>query len=930
MLRHMAIDVTQETMLAGLEVGERAVEEAPARLGRYLVVEQIGAGGMGVVYAAYDPDLDRKVAVKLLRPTSELDTTDATSGRDRLLREAQAMAKLSHPNVVPVFDVGAMGEDVFVAMDFIDGHTLRAWLAARERAVDEILAAFAQAGRGLAAAHAAGLVHRDFKPDNVLVSEGRDGQRRVQVLDFGLAKPVDREDRLELSTGAHPVASLAGEDSLRADLTQTGAIMGTPAYMAPEQHRGQPTDARTDQFAFCVALWEALYRSRPFAGEDLMTLGFNVCRHRIQEPSADAKVPSRLQPILRRGLAADPGERHPDMGALLGALEPPPPSRIPNLILGAVGVGGLIAATVFALRPAPPAPAPAPPPPVCIDLDRALEGVWDGGRRVQLREHFAAIEAPWAASMGSIAVERIDGWAEAWVAARVDACEAHRVRGEQSEALATLRYACLDRRLSEADSQIAALAEADQGLASRADEVLDELPVLAPCADATGLQAVMPLPEDETKREQIAELRETMARSRASLLAGAFDEAVASSKGLVERAETIGWPPLVAEAAYREGANQLAKGNDEQGVPLLEEGVWLALESHHDQIAYDLLEELVFAIGYTKGDHATGRRWADLLVALEARNEASPRRRVAALNQLGMLEYKAGEHAAGAAYLREAIEIHEAAQLDELAIRSTLNTLGGIELATGEYEAAKRHFERSLELHEQAKGPDHPAVAFPLNNLALAHERLTEYDRAIELLERTLALLEAAHGEDHPNVGLVEMNIGGMLVLAGRVEEAGPRHDRALRILESKLGADHQIVGRALTMRGEYDLARNDLDAAQASLERGLHVREKALGKDHPDVALTAMWLGRVAQRRGRYADAATWLERALKLLEKGEPDPVDRGMCRMYLAQVRQARGRPQAEVDALVAQAREDFEAGGPTGARKLTELDAWVGGG
>ena len=271
-----------------LDTPERSGRVAPvlaqgARVGRYEIESFRGAGGLGLVYVARDPELGRRVALKLLK-------SDA-SDQVRLTREAQAMARVSHPNVVAVHDVGETQGRIFLAMELVDGVDLRQWLATPRRRV-EIVDAFRAAGRGLAAAHGAGLVHRDFKPENVLV----DREGRIRVTDFGLARAID---------GAPAPDELAA---------------GTPAYMAPEQHRGEHVDARTDQFAFCVALYEALYGERPFAGDDYESVRAAVLEGRVRPERAGARVPRTLRGILLRGLAPRPGDRWPTMEAILAAL----------------------------------------------------------------------------------------------------------------------------------------------------------------------------------------------------------------------------------------------------------------------------------------------------------------------------------------------------------------------------------------------------------------------------------------------------------------------------------------------------------------------------------------------------------------------------------------------------------------------------------
>jgi serine/threonine protein kinase len=293
------------------------------RVGRYLLLRPLGAGGMGVVYAAYDEELDRKVAIKLLRPAGHAHS----ERRTRILREAQAMARISHPNVVQVYEVGevaATSGQVFIAMEFIEGTTLAEWQ--RQRGWEEVLPAYLAAGQGLLAAHESGLVHRDFKPDNVLISA--DG--RPRVADFGLARTKGSEPSAGSSADA-PAPAAASPPSpgpagaspgslLVSPLTQAGTILGTPAYMSPEQHRGEATDSRCDQFSFCAALYEGLYKTLPFAGQTLAELRDNVLAGNLRRPPPHSLVPPKVYEALQRGLHNDPERRFPSMRELLTAL----------------------------------------------------------------------------------------------------------------------------------------------------------------------------------------------------------------------------------------------------------------------------------------------------------------------------------------------------------------------------------------------------------------------------------------------------------------------------------------------------------------------------------------------------------------------------------------------------------------------------------
>ena len=287
-------------------------------LGRYVVEGELGSGGMGLVYAAYDPELGRKVAIKLVRPPAS-GTVDPSQGRIRLLREAKAIAQLTHPNVIAIHDVGTFGEQVFIAMEYVEGSTLTDWLAAEHRSWPDVVTMFVQAGRGLAAAHAKGILHRDFKAENVLV--GKDG--RARVLDFGLARAMRTGSLQELESSDPQLSDKEASPRiamLGAPVTEPGRFLGTPPYMAPEQLMGELGDARTDQFSFCVALYEALYGELPFTGETVAALLEGMKKRAIKAPAKSSRVPSWLRRVLLRGLSPDRAERYESMDGLLEEL----------------------------------------------------------------------------------------------------------------------------------------------------------------------------------------------------------------------------------------------------------------------------------------------------------------------------------------------------------------------------------------------------------------------------------------------------------------------------------------------------------------------------------------------------------------------------------------------------------------------------------
>jgi hypothetical protein len=420
--RERSDDELAQTATAAGSEPRPAGDTAPltGELGRYRLQRELGRGGMGVVHAAFDPDLERRVALKVLV------TTESTEGRQRLLREARAMARLTHPNVVTVHEVGSTNGRDYIAMELIDGGTLEDWLG-EPRSERDIIAAFVAAARGLAAAHAAGLVHRDFKPHNVL--RHKDG--RIVVTDFGLVVGVEGAAVDPLVTTL-PVAGDGGRDatagttpSSLTGLTKTGSLLGTPAYMAPEQWTGGQVGPPTDQFAFCVALWEALTKERPYPGKTFDELSHQVCNGKRVD---DGKLPRRLRRILARGLDPDPAKRWRSMEALIDAITRA--QRRPGVALalggGALALGG-VAIALFGRghgTSTPSCPAPV--------LDPQI--VWSGKDAAAMRERKQHITA-----------DAFDRNVQAWLKVRHSACTA-------APAVREARLTCLDGLLVRFDT----------------------------------------------------------------------------------------------------------------------------------------------------------------------------------------------------------------------------------------------------------------------------------------------------------------------------------------------------------------------------------------------------------------------------------------------------------------------------------------------
>jgi len=512
-----------------------------AALGRFVVLGLVGRGAMGEVYAAYDPDLDRKIAIKLVRADRSGNSAD---GRTRLMREAQATAKVSHPNVVVVYDAGTLGARVFIAMEFVEGHTLRYWLKAKARGWLEILDIFLAAGRGLAAAHEKDLVHRDFKPDNVMV----DGAGHVRVMDFGLARlaadgapaPVERSsddaprapgpplvaDAVDVdatgivsagsSHATRPFMASQSTSALDHKLTQTGSVMGTPAYMSPEQFRSQRADARSDQFSFCVALWEALYDVRPFAGGSLAELADNVAGGRLVAVPATTRVPGWVEKVLARGLDRTPDRRFPSMAALLAELDR----------RAGAGRGGFASGAAAKLAGIWPAPA----------VGDAVESPEKGA----VREAFLATGKAYAEAAFAGATAALDRYAARWSELYVDVCEATHVRGEQSAELMDLRMACLLEGLADLTALCRLFRGATGEVVENAVSAATSLGTLERCQDVDLLRAVVTPPDDAATRDAVAELRTRLAEPRALRRVGRLAQGLDVVAPLVDEARRLG------------------------------------------------------------------------------------------------------------------------------------------------------------------------------------------------------------------------------------------------------------------------------------------------------------------------------------------------------------------------------------------------------
>jgi tetratricopeptide (TPR) repeat protein/predicted Ser/Thr protein kinase len=827
---------------------------SPVEVGRFTVLERIGSGGMGLVFKAYDMQLDRKVAVKVIRVDGASD-----AARRALVKEARALARLSHPNVVNVYEIGELDDQLFVAMEFLSGPTLRAWLDEGPRAWADVLAVYRQAGEGLAAAHAEGIIHRDFKPHNAMFG----ADRRVRVLDFGLARlrEVDQASRVALEEHAGPVDVA---------ITVTGALLGTPAYMSPEQLAGRPADASSDQFGFCVALYEALYGERPFAGSTLRQLVFAVKLGRIEDAPRGSEVPTWLRKVVVRGLANAPGERWPSMRALLVALADDPVLRRRRWGAAAIVVG-LLGGTAWGLVQAVQQDAQT-----CLGMQTKLDGVWNDERRSAVAAAIEGTGLGYAPGVWERVEQGLDDYASRWIAARVEACEATH-RGEQSGELLDLRMACLDERLVQLRATVDVLAQADQTVVSKAVEMMANLPGLERCADTDALTNEIALPEDPEVAKQVAALDEQLADAKALYQAGKYLEGLAIADTVVTEAQQLGYEPLQVRAWLVQGSLQRESGDQAGAEATLERAFAAAIALRMPAEAAEASSVLMHVVGVMLARHEDGRRWAKIAQPA-SRAAGTDEASASYLGNIGNLANSEGKYDEAREYQAQALALRERSLgPNHPSVALTLSSLGLIAQSNGDYDDAREYLERALIIYEKALGPNHPRVASTLGSFGTLMGRQGKYEEARGYLERALAIYGMTPGVDASRVAGVLSNLGVVAELQGRYADARGYLERVLAIQEQTLGPEHPDVATALGNLGALARSEGNYDEARRYHERALAISEKALGPDHPSVAKTLNSLGSVARLQGRFDEARALHERALAINEKalGPDDPV-------------------------------------------------------
>jgi eukaryotic-like serine/threonine-protein kinase len=848
------------------------------RVGRYEILGELGRGGMGVVYRAHDSALDREVALKCLHRRG-LDREALA----RLAREAQALARLSHPNVVIVYDVSSAGDELLVAMEYVRGTTLREWLQS-PRPWPAVIDVFGGAGRGLAAAHAQGMVHRDFKPANVMM--GRDG--RVRVLDFGLVVLGEVPSTVEAGSASGEL-----EADAPTDLTATGTVMGTPAYMAPEQHTRRSVDARSDQFAFCVTLWEGLVGKRPYDGSYADIL---AAKHRGPPawPEGSA-VPRRIVAAVRRGLAPDPAERWPTMDALLLALAAPRRRWRWGLVpvAGLAALGGAIAWSMAAPEP-------------CAHQDDALAGVWDQARAERAEHALRASGVVHGQSAWPTIQRTLDDHAAAWHTERTAACRAALDEHDEPATLVDLRMACLER------DRRALQVAVDGLLAVERDDVdavlmeVADLPSPHRCAEVVAPAAGPPLPDDPAVARQVEEIREDLARAHTWIEARSYAAVESAVERLTGEAEATGYAPVRLDVELLAGRLELSRHELDAGVDRLTKVFDQASALGHDRAAVEAAARLAVGEGQLRGRPREGRIWGESAVAMAARVGADTESEALARDSFGRVLLVGGESSAAIDAHARALAIRERVLGPErLVTVMTRHRLGYALVVAGRAEEGLARLTEVQQQLEQMLGPEHPEIATVSMTRAMALADRGRYEEAEASYLRALEIRELTLAAGDPLVAEVLLVLGNLYVQRGEPARALPLHERALAIREQAYGSDDHRVAATLSNVATVHGLLGQLDQAERMHRRALDLRRATLGPDHPAIATSLNNLALVLIDQQRWDAADELLREALDLYERrAGAEVLELASPLTNQGRVRRGQGRA-AEAEALLRRA-------------------------
>lgn len=831
--RGLVDELDEQRALASVSEGLLGRPSTAARVGRFVLLDRVGSGGMGVVYSAFDPQLDRKVAIKLLHP-SDSDTPDES----RLLTEARSLARLSHPNVVTIHEVGVYDGRTFLAMELVQGESLAVWLAT-PRAWRDVASVMASAGDGLAAAHEAGIVHRDVKPSNVIL--GEDG--RVTVLDFGLAR-ADLESRV--SQQSDPDADVSGA------ITRPGSVLGTPAYMAPEQHRGEVASPASDQFSLCVSLYEGLYGQLPFAMVTRTQIRDDIEAGRFAPVPGSHHVPAWLRRVVLRGLSPEAADRWPSMAGLVEALRRGLDIRLRRLAIPAaiVGGAGLIAWSLM--------PAPLPP---CEELVNAsVAAVWNADVRERISAALGAIEHPAAATMPPRVVAAIDSFSTNWSAARVAVCEGQRAEVPPDGAEQTA--ACLDGKLQGLATAVDLLGAPDATVLTDAQRIVPHESDIDGCL--APIVAEGPRPPDLSRIR--GEVEASLSRAAVLGRSGKHDEAAELVNEALAIAEASGDVGLSARAQRMLGSLRYSTGDDAEALKLGQAAL-VDAERAGDTVARldaqravarvliktSRLDEAEHLLALTEAAHARfePRPWAwdaelEEILAELALEQGDPER--------------AAKHAANLLAIVQEHAEHEAHRV--LTARALVAQIAG---ALRDNDGALEQWNWVLEEGRSLYGPVHDYAATAHSAIGIIHFNRGKVDEAIASMRTGLGLREQLNGPEHPAILNDLINLGTVLAPKD-ASGAEALYVRGVAIARADGKASERYLATLLGRLAGIADGEKRYEDASAYARESWEMQRKINGETHPRAIGALCNYGESLVRFKRYEEALKLFEQALRL----------------------------------------------------------------
>lgn len=905
----------------------RAKPEAPSsvsililpgeQVGCYKVCDRIDQGAMGVIWKALDVKLGRYVVLKLVRRKRAKDA--------RLRREAQALAQLSHPNVVQVHGIEEYRGQLFVVMELVIGKTLEEWQEGPPCPHwKECVRKYVGAGRGLDAAHSKELIHRDFKPSNCMID---DHHGRAKVLDFGLVRRSSTEGTAD---GERPVNRSAEiGDTLSQSLTRTGTFLGTLAYMSPEALVGGPVDARSDQFSFCISLYEAIYGTRPFgsfAGKTKDEITDVVRKGEVLPAPRGSAVPLRLRRILLRGLAVESKRRWPSMSVLLDELErmsAPRSWRWLAISLGLMTVVGLVLGVGLGMKQY------AEVIHRCTGASAQVEGMWDESRQQAVRSAILGTDLTYAEDTLVRVQVKLDDYTSMWAEKYTDVCEATAIRQEQNEEEMSLRMACLREHKLNVEAVVDVLMRADRQVVENSVLLVMGLPALSQCDDVENLRQRTrhaPISEDSEVAREADVLRAGLRAARAERDAGRYALALERVEPVAAQLEEWGHDAVLqAEALLERGRLRNANGRHSEAEEDLMRAYTLAVQHERDDLAFEAAKSLLSVVG-TNPSRSKEAFWLSWLAMPLSKLSGSPKKQAAYINILGNILAAQGEYKGAEEHHRQALELLEPVQEDApRGIAKSLNDLGMMLASQGRYEEAQQLHQRVLEIREQTLGAGHPSVAMSLNNLGIALEGQGHYEQAECHFRRSLKIRERVLSSTDPHLAISVDSLAIVLYMQEQYEEAERYYRRALQMRQDApepMGLD---LAMSLNNLATALAAQGRREEAARNYEQALRLEEDLLRDDHPRMAYPLIGLAESYRARGDFAAAREYAARAVAIRVASDVDPLLLADARFVLARVLWPDRGERPRALELARQAREVYASVGAD--ERVARIEGWL---